>query len=99
MGGSAGRHLNLRQSPSDYAESIPAGPCPASEEVGGHEGAGIIEEVLPGAKLTVHGSGTVLTLFEKTIKGSLFGSGNPQRDILKMLDLYQAGNIGPASRC
>jgi len=38
-------------------------------------------------------SGAVLTLFEKTIKGSLFGSGNPQRDILKMLDLYQAGTL------
>jgi S-(hydroxymethyl)glutathione dehydrogenase/alcohol dehydrogenase len=38
-------------------------------------------------------SGAVLTLFEKTIKGSLFGSGNPQRDILKMLDLYQAGQL------
>jgi S-(hydroxymethyl)glutathione dehydrogenase/alcohol dehydrogenase len=35
----------------------------------------------------------VLTLFEKTIKGSLFGSGNPQRDIIKMLDLYQAGQL------
>jgi S-(hydroxymethyl)glutathione dehydrogenase/alcohol dehydrogenase len=45
------------------------------------------------AKLTVHVSGAVLTLFEKTIKGSLFGSGNPQRDILKMLDLYQAGTL------
>jgi len=45
------------------------------------------------AKLTVHVSGGVLTLFEKTIKGSLFGSGNPQRDILKMLDLYQAGTL------
>jgi len=31
------------------------------------------------------------TLYEKTIRGSLFGSGNPQRDIVKMLDLYQAG--------
>jgi S-(hydroxymethyl)glutathione dehydrogenase/alcohol dehydrogenase len=45
------------------------------------------------AKLTVHVSGGVLTLFEKTIKGSLFGSGNPQRDIIKMLDLYQAGQL------
>ncbi len=35
----------------------------------------------------------MLTLFEKTIKGSLFGSGNPQRDIAKMIDLYQAGQL------
>jgi S-(hydroxymethyl)glutathione dehydrogenase/alcohol dehydrogenase len=44
-------------------------------------------------KLTVHVSGGVMTLFEKTIKGSLFGSGNPQYDIVKMLSLYDAGQL------
>ena len=34
-----------------------------------------------------------LTLFEKKIKGSLFGSSNPSTDILKMLDLYNQGKI------
>jgi S-(hydroxymethyl)glutathione dehydrogenase/alcohol dehydrogenase len=34
-----------------------------------------------------------MTLYEKTIKGSLFGSGNPQYDIRKMLGLYQAGQL------
>ena len=34
-----------------------------------------------------------LTLFEKKIKGSLFGSSNPKADIPKMLDLYNHGKI------
>jgi S-(hydroxymethyl)glutathione dehydrogenase/alcohol dehydrogenase len=45
------------------------------------------------AKATIQLSSGVLTLFEKTVKGTLFGSGNPQRDIVKMLDLYQAGRL------
>jgi S-(hydroxymethyl)glutathione dehydrogenase/alcohol dehydrogenase len=44
-------------------------------------------------KLTVHISGGVLTLFEKTIKGTLFGSANPQHDIVKLLRLYDAGRL------
>jgi NDMA-dependent alcohol dehydrogenase len=44
-------------------------------------------------KLTVHVSGGMLTLFEKTIKGTLFGSANPQYDIVRMLRLYQAGRL------
>ncbi|HEY2195166.1 MAG TPA: NDMA-dependent alcohol dehydrogenase [Actinomycetospora sp.] len=34
-----------------------------------------------------------LTLYEKKIKGSLFGSGNPRSDIPKMLRLYHAGKL------
>jgi S-(hydroxymethyl)glutathione dehydrogenase/alcohol dehydrogenase len=34
-----------------------------------------------------------LILFEKKIKGSLFGSSNPRADIPKLLDLYQAGYL------
>ncbi len=34
-----------------------------------------------------------LTLFEKKIKGSLFGSSNPRADIPKMLDLYNHGKL------
>ena len=44
-------------------------------------------------KLTVHVSGAVLTLFGKTIKGSLFGGANPQYDIVRMLRLYDAGHL------
>jgi alcohol dehydrogenase (nicotinoprotein) len=41
----------------------------------------------------VHISGGVLTLFEKTIKGTLVGSANPQYDIVKLLRLYDAGQL------
>jgi S-(hydroxymethyl)glutathione dehydrogenase/alcohol dehydrogenase len=37
--------------------------------------------------------GTVLTLFRKSLKGSLFGDCNPTTDIPKILDLYRAGDI------
>jgi S-(hydroxymethyl)glutathione dehydrogenase/alcohol dehydrogenase len=37
--------------------------------------------------------GTVLTLFRKSIKGSLFGDCNPTTDIPKILGLYQAGDL------
>jgi len=35
----------------------------------------------------------VMTLFEKTIKGTLFGSANPQYDIVRLLRLYDAGKL------
>ncbi|MBO0874613.1 MAG: NDMA-dependent alcohol dehydrogenase [Pseudonocardia sp.] len=34
-----------------------------------------------------------LTLFEKKLKGSLFGSSNPSADIPKLLELYRAGHL------
>jgi NDMA-dependent alcohol dehydrogenase len=34
-----------------------------------------------------------LTLFAKEVKGALFGDSNPHTDILRMLRLYQEGNI------
>ena len=34
-----------------------------------------------------------LTTYEKTIKGSLFGSSNPLADIPKLLDLYRTGSL------
>jgi alcohol dehydrogenase (nicotinoprotein) len=36
---------------------------------------------------------TILTLFRKTLKGSLFGDSNPTYDIPKLLGLYQAGDL------
>jgi alcohol dehydrogenase (nicotinoprotein) len=42
---------------------------------------------------TVHVSGTMLTLFQKRIQGTLFGSANPMYDIKKMLDLYRTGDL------
>ena len=65
----------------------------AAFDVIGKGGVVVVTGLANPAKLTVHVAGGVLLLLEKTIKGSLFGSGNPQRDILKMLDLYQAGTL------
>jgi NDMA-dependent alcohol dehydrogenase len=42
---------------------------------------------------TIQLPGTILTLFRKTIKGSLFGDCNPTYDIPKILGLYQAGDL------
>jgi S-(hydroxymethyl)glutathione dehydrogenase/alcohol dehydrogenase len=44
-------------------------------------------------KLTIHLSGLALTLFEKTVKGTLFGSANPQYDIVRLLRLYDEGHL------
>jgi alcohol dehydrogenase (nicotinoprotein) len=37
--------------------------------------------------------GSLMTLFKKTVKGSLFGDCNPTTDIPKILGLYQSGDI------
>jgi alcohol dehydrogenase (nicotinoprotein) len=38
-------------------------------------------------------SGTVMTLFRKSLKGSLFGDCNPTTDIPRILGLYQSGDL------
>ncbi|MGW3473561.1 NDMA-dependent alcohol dehydrogenase [Saccharopolyspora sp. NPDC000995] len=57
----------------------------------GKGGTVVITGLADPAKLTVHVSGADLTLNEKTIKGTLFGSSNPQYDIVRLLRLYDAG--------
>ena len=42
---------------------------------------------------TIQLPGTILTLFRKSVKGSLFGDCNPTYDIPKILGLYQTGDI------
>jgi NDMA-dependent alcohol dehydrogenase len=42
---------------------------------------------------TIHLNGAMLTLFQKRIQGTLFGSANPVYDIKKMLGLYRSGDI------
>lgn len=37
--------------------------------------------------------GSVLTLYRKQVRGSLFGDCNPTTDIPRILGLYQAGDI------
>ena len=59
----------------------------------GKGGTVVITGLANPEKLTVHVSGGISTLFEKTIKGTLFGSANPQYDIVKLLRLYDAGKL------
>jgi NDMA-dependent alcohol dehydrogenase len=56
-------------------------------------GTAVITGLADPNKLTVQLSGAGLTLYEKTVKGSLFGSGNPVADIPKLLGMYQAGRL------
>jgi alcohol dehydrogenase (nicotinoprotein) len=44
-------------------------------------------------KNTIELPGALLTLFEKRIQGSLFGSGDPFHDIPRMVELYQSGDL------
>jgi S-(hydroxymethyl)glutathione dehydrogenase/alcohol dehydrogenase len=44
-------------------------------------------------KVTIQLSGALLTLFEKRIQGSLFGSGDPFHDIPRMIELYRSGHL------
>ncbi|MEV0297581.1 hypothetical protein [Nocardia sp. NPDC050710] len=42
---------------------------------------------------TIDLPGSIMTLFKKTVKGSLFGDCNPTYDIPRILDLYMAGKF------
>ena len=42
---------------------------------------------------TIQLPGTILTLYKKTVKGTLFGDCNPTTDIPRILGLYQSGDI------
>jgi S-(hydroxymethyl)glutathione dehydrogenase/alcohol dehydrogenase len=65
----------------------------AAFDIVGKGGTVVITGLADPAKLTVHVSGSAMTLYEKTIRGALFGSANPQYDIIKMLELYRSGAL------
>ncbi|MBF6080667.1 NDMA-dependent alcohol dehydrogenase [Nocardia cyriacigeorgica] len=65
----------------------------AAFDIVGKGGTVVVTGLADPAKLTVHVSGAMLTLNEKTIKGTLFGSANPQYDIVRLLRLYDAGQL------
>jgi S-(hydroxymethyl)glutathione dehydrogenase/alcohol dehydrogenase len=56
-------------------------------------GTVIITGLADPTKTNVELNSSMLTLFEKTVKGSLFGSGDPFHDIPLMVQLYQAGDL------
>jgi alcohol dehydrogenase (nicotinoprotein) len=57
------------------------------------KGGTVVVTGLNNFELNIHLPATVLTLFRKSIKGSLFGDCNPTTDIPKILGLYQAGDL------
>jgi len=65
----------------------------AATAVIGKGGTVVVTGMANPAKLTVQLSGFDLTINEKTIKGTLFGSANPQYDIVRLLRLYDAGQL------
>jgi S-(hydroxymethyl)glutathione dehydrogenase/alcohol dehydrogenase len=56
-------------------------------------GTEVITGLADPSKQTVHLSGAVMTLFQKEVKGTLFGNSNPMYDIRKLLDMYQDGQL------
>lgn len=59
----------------------------------GKRGTVVVTNIHPATELSANVSLLDLTLNEKKIVGSLFGSGNPRADIPKLLELYAAGQL------
>lgn len=56
-------------------------------------GTVVITGLADPSKNTIELPGALLTLFEKRIQGSLFGSGDPFHDIPRMIELYRSGDL------
>jgi S-(hydroxymethyl)glutathione dehydrogenase/alcohol dehydrogenase len=56
-------------------------------------GTVVITGLADPTKTNIELNSAMLTLFEKTVKGSLFGSGDPFNDIPRMIELYQSGDL------
>jgi NDMA-dependent alcohol dehydrogenase len=53
----------------------------------------VVTNIHPAAEMSANVSLLDLTLMEKQVVGSLFGSGNPRADIPKLLNLYREGQL------
>ena len=53
----------------------------------------VVTNIHPALEMTANVSLLDLTLMEKQVVGSLFGSGNPRADIPKLLNLYREGQL------
>lgn len=65
----------------------------AAFNVTGKDGITVITGLSGLFEPTIQLPGAMLTLFRKTVKGSLFGDCNPTTDIPRILGLYQAGDL------
>ena len=65
----------------------------ASLAMVGKRGRVVVTNLHRAAETQVSMSALDLTLFEKQVRGSLFGSSNPRADIPRMLELHRSGNL------
>ena len=65
----------------------------ASLAMVGKRGRVVVTNLHRATEMQVAMSALDLTLFEKQVRGSLFGSSNPRADIPRMLELHRSGNL------
>jgi len=53
----------------------------------------VVTNIHPSSEQTIQVPGLFLTLFEKQLIGSLFGSGNMRKDIPRLMELYTQGQL------
>jgi S-(hydroxymethyl)glutathione dehydrogenase/alcohol dehydrogenase len=61
--------------------------------LGGKRSKIVVTNIHPTTEATISVPGIFLTVFEKQLIGSLFGSANPRKDIPKLLELYTQGQL------
>ena len=61
--------------------------------LGGKRAKIVVTNIHPTAEQSIQVPGAMLTLFEKSLVGSLFGSGNIRRDIPRLMELYTQGQL------
>jgi len=61
--------------------------------LGGKRSKIVVTNIHPIGETSIAIPAVFLTVFEKQIIGSLFGSGNPRADIPKLLELYSQGKL------
>ena len=65
----------------------------ASLRLVGKRGRVVVTNLHPAAETQVTMSAVELTVYEKQVRGSLFGSSNPRADIPRMLELHRSGKL------
>jgi S-(hydroxymethyl)glutathione dehydrogenase/alcohol dehydrogenase len=61
--------------------------------LGGKRSKIVVTNIHPTAEQTIAIPAVFLTVFEKQLIGSLFGSANPRKDIPRLLELYTQGQL------
>lgn len=65
----------------------------ASLHLVGKRGRVVVTNIHPATETQVTMSALELTLYEKQVRGSLFGSSNPRADIPRLLELHRSGKL------